>query len=408
MNSLFLNLKKSPHYLAYPYIFIASFLLIMNILALIPVDEFQSVKSFFAINSNALFCVIAPAFITFYSCENAKKAIASSFCVLLCDLVLYAITAEHLSLLFIVVLSFFCGSLSNRLDLIYYYLSLLLGALTIAIVLGFLYEYLYDLLKVFSEALQGKAALFGIINNFYEIAFTDNFADFFYHKGYSASTIIDDRLISGAVDIFSADTDNPHSVVSKYLTGKYLLSIFVTTGVFTALYSKFNKNEKSAFVLIALLAFIFGDIKLLSLFIILYNPFLYLCYLLLVFISYLLPGLLDIRIGFTENGSIFELFKYGNTWLYFILTGIVIAFLTYFAFNLTLSKFDLQTRKLLPKDVKKLVTALGGDRNIERLTKDKVLVKNPNLIDIIKLDCDIHENEITLRYDDLQLLKEYF
>lgn len=408
MNSLFLNLKKTPYYLAYPFIFSASFLVIVNILALIPIDEFQTVKNYFALNINALFCVLAPGFITFYNCENAKKAVTSAFSVLLSDLVFYSITSEHFSLLLILVLAFACSGISQKTDLIYFYLSLLLGGITLSLVLGFMYGYLYDLLKFFAKAIQGKPTLFGVINNFYTIAFSDNFADLFYHKGYSASMLINDRLISGAVDIFESDADSPQSVVSKYLTGKYLLNIFVTIGVFFALYSKFDKNEKYSFVLISLLALIFGDVKLLSLLILVFNPFLYFCYLVLVFVCYLVPRLLDIRIGFIENGSIFELFRYGNSWFYFFLTGIVIAFLTYFAFNLTLSRFDLQTRKFLPRDVKKIVTALGGDRNIERIAKNKVYVKNPNLIDIIKLDCDIHENEITLRYDDLQLLKEYF
>lgn len=408
MSSLVVNLKKTPYYLAYPFIFIASLLIIVNFLALIPVDEFQSVKSYFALNVNALFCVLAPAFITFYSCENAKKAICSAFCVLLSDLAFYSIVSQHYSLLFILILSFICSGMSIRTDLIYFYLSLLIGGLTLAVVIGLLYGYLYDLLKIFAGAVQGKPALFGLINNFYTIAFTDNFADLFYHKGYSQSMLINDRLISGAVDIFSSDTDNPQSVVSKYLSGKYFVNIFVSAGVFAALYSKFNKNEKYGFVLITLLALVFGDVKLLSLFILIYNPFLYLCYLGLTFICYAAARMIDIRIGFIDNGSVFELFKYGNSWLYFILCGVVIAFLTYFAFVLTLSRFDFQTRKYLPGDVKKIVKALGGDRNIERLTKDKVYVKNPNLIDIIKLDCDIHENEVTLRYDDLQMLKEYF
>ncbi|MFR5876619.1 MAG: hypothetical protein ACLUFN_09025 [Eubacterium sp.] len=408
MNSLVINLKKSPYYLAYPYIFIASFLFIINFLALFPIYEFQALKNYLAINVNTLFCLAAPAFITFYHCENAKKAITSAFCVLLSDLVLYSLTLEHFSLLYIVILSFFCAGLSKKLDLIYFYLALLFGGMTMALIFGLLNDYFYELLKVFARFVQGKGSLFGVIENFYSIAFTDNFADLFYHKGYSESIIVNNRLTSGAIDIFSADTDSPRSVVSKYLTGKYLLNIFVTIGIFAALYSRFNKSEKYGFVLISLIALIFGDIKLLSLFILLFNPFLYLCYLVLVFICYLVPSMLDIRIGFIENGSIFELFKYGNNWFYFILTGVVIIFLTYFAFVLTLSKFDLQTRKFLPKEVKKIVAALGGDRNIERLTKDRVYVKNPNLIDILKLDCDIHENEITLEYDDLQLLKEYF
>jgi hypothetical protein len=140
----------------------------------------------------------------------------------------------------------------------------------------------------------------------------------------------------------------------------------------------------------------------------LYNPVLYFSYLILIFISYFVSSLLDIRIGFINNGSIIELFKYGNDWFYFILAGVVIAFLSYFTSKLVTSNFDFQNKSILPKEIRKIVKALGGEDNIVKIFRNKVYVENPNLIDIIKLDCEIHENEITLCFDDLELLKEYF
>lgn len=91
-----------------------------------------------------------------------------------------------------------------------------------------------------------------------------------------------------------------------------------------------------------------------------------------------------------------------------MITGFVIAVMTYFLFQIVISKFDIEKKKLLPKEVKKIVVALGGEKNIERIKMDKLYVKNPNLIDVLKLDCDINGNEITLHYGDLELIKEYF
>jgi hypothetical protein len=147
---------------------------------------------------------------------------------------------------------------------------------------------------------------------------------------------------------------------------------------------------------------------MLSLFIFLYNPVLYFCYLILIAISYLIPILLDIRIGYVDNATIVELFKYANNYFYFILSGVVIALLSYFVFRLVVLKYDFQSKVIYPKEVNYIVKALGGTENIITVSRNKVIVQNPNLINILNLDCEIHENEITLLYDDLQLLKEFF
>lgn len=408
MNNLMRNIKKILKSISYPLIFLSAFSLLISILSLLPIDELQTVKNYFSGGINILFCICVTAFIVFYYCDNAKKAITSAFAVTMSDLFFFAVTGEHYSFLFIVFLSFVCSVLFNNIDLLYGYFALMLCAIVCALVLGLIYPYMYDLLKSFCSLIKNKPGLFGVINNVYSIAFSENFGEMFYHKSYSESILVNDNLTSGAVDIFIASEENPMPIVSKYLSGKYFVNIFVSAGVFLSLFSKFKEKEKDAFVFVSLLAFVAGDVRFLSLFLLLFNPFVYICYLFLVFVCYLVSRMLDIRIGFVENGSLFELFKYGNKWIYFILTGLVIVLLTYFAIRLVLTKFDFQKRKFLPRDVKKLVAALGGDRNIDQIKHDKLYVRNPNLINILNIDCEIHENEITLNYDDLQLLKEYY
>lgn len=408
MNNLFLRLKNLPFYLAYPLIFLSSFLLLIHFLSIVSIDEFQTIREYFDRGSNVLFCAAAPAFIVFYSLDNGKKAFAALFAMLSADLILFSLCGVHISFLLSVILSFVFCFLLGKTDLEYGFFACLLTGTVLAVVFGILYDYIFELLRALCGAVKGKGALFGAINNFYNIAFSKNLEELFYHKEYSGTTLINGNLISGVVDIFKANTQNPNYAVAKFLTGKYFENIFLTLGLFIALYSRFDKKIKSAFVLIALLAVVFGDTRLFSLFILLYNPMLYLCYLILIAISYLVSSMLDIRIGFIQNGSLFELFRYGNNYLYFILTGVVLIALTYFASSIILSKFDFQSRKTVPRDVKKIITALGGERNIERISGDKLYVKNPNLIDILKLDCDIHENLITLNYDDLELIKPYF
>ena len=117
---------------------------------------------------------------------------------------------------------------------------------------------------------------------------------------------------------------------------------------------------------------------------------------------------LDLRLGYLENGSLIELFKYSNNMLYFIIAGTVLAALTYFLFRIVITKYDFESKMILPRVTNKLVKALGGDENIIKVENGSVIVSNPNLIDVLKVDCEIHENTVTLYYDDYLLLKEYY
>ena len=72
------------------------------------------------------------------------------------------------------------------------------------------------------------------------------------------------------------------------------------------------------------------------------------------------------------------------------------------------SRFDIMNGRYLPKHIKALVTALGGEDNLLKIDGDTLLVKNPNLIDILKIDCEIRQNAVSLYKDELELIKEYF
>lgn len=408
MSSLFINLKKIFGYAIYPLIFVSSFLIVFNMLALLPVDAIRQSSQFFYDAVKLLFCIALVGFSVLYSTNNAKKAVTASFCIALSNLVFYSLTNQYYSLLFIALLAFLSSAVMKKLDLIYAYFTLLLSGIVFALVFGMLYDHLIEVLKVFASAIKNKPALFGVINNFYTIAFSDHFANLFYHSDYSQTILVGDKYYSGAIDIFSANKKAPSGVAADYLTGKYYVTVFVNIGLFFALYNKFNGKEKAAYLLVSFLCLLFGRFDFLFLMILLYNPFVYFSSLLLVFVSYLLAHFLDIRIGFESAGSLFELINYSDKPVYFLLSGAILSLLSYFVVVVTLSKFDIQRRKYLPRDVKRVVNALGGERNIEKIKDDVVFVKNPNLIDILRLDCDIKENAVLLHIDETNLLKEYF
>ena len=139
-----------------------------------------------------------------------------------------------------------------------------------------------------------------------------------------------------------------------------------------------------------------------------YNPLIFVGYVFVGGVGYFVSALVDIRIGFEKYASLFSLFKYGRSVGYFLLVGFVLAVLMYFVVQIVVAKFDMDNQKYYPKDVRALVKALGGERNIENLENGVLTVRNPNLIDILKVDCEIHQNTVILIDNDYNLLKEYF
>lgn len=407
MNNLLLSIKKSPKFLAYPFIFVSSFLIVVNALNMFPIKAFGEIYGYAENNVDIIFGASAVFFVSYYI-NNSKKAFAVALCYMLSDSVFYSLSGEHYSLVAGIVCAFIISAIIKNMDLLYAFFLLLIVGVIIGLILAVSYEFLFSALKGFCSFMKNKESLFGVVNNFYSLFFSDSFGEMFYTKDYSTSTIVNDNLVVGIKNIFLADTESPHSLVSSFMTGKYLLNIFVTIGIYVALYSHFNGVQLSAFTLVSALALAFGDVKLLSLFILVFNPMIYLAFLAMVFISYLMPAILDIRIGFRDNGSIIELFKYGNNLGYILLSGIVIGVMTYFLIQMVVSKFDIQKQKLLPREVKKLVNALGGEKNIQRINENNLIVRNPNLINVLVLDCDILENVVTLHYGELELLKQFF
>lgn len=408
MNSIIVSLKKLPLWLAQPFILTSFMLITAGILHLFNFEEINAVREYLAENLNLIFLVLFSFFIAYFSTNNSKKSIIVSAGLLICDLIFYSITENHYSLVFLILMSFLYTVLIKKFDFYSASISLIIISFTVSLLFGLCYDVLIEMLEYYAKFITGKPLLYGMIEPIYSLFLSDNFSDLFLYKGFSQTTYINEKLVSGAINIFKADTENPASIVAKYLTGKYYLNIFVTLGIFISLYSKFNDYTKVAFCLTAALCILFGRFELFLLFVIIFNPVIIIGYVFLSAISYIVPALMDIRIGYIESASLFELFKYGNNILYFLISGLILSVLSYFITNMINSRFDLQESKILPKDVRVLVKGLGGKNNIDRIKCDKLYVKNPNLIDILTVDCEIHENEVTLLYDDIKLLKEYF
>ena len=326
---------------------------------------------------------------------------------MLLDSILFSFCGVHISLIFGVLFSLLFAYIFTK-NALYqgFYLCALISIIA-SLATGLLYENLYSLLKLLCFSLKGRGALFGAVDNIYSLLFSNNLEQLFFHKDYSGTAFSGGRIVSGVMDIYLAQGFAGINA-SRYLAGKFFVNIFISASIFALIYPRLERSGKNALFMSFLLSFVFGDIRLFSLFLLIYNPLMYLGFLILTIISYLSAYLLNIRMVYFKEGSIFEMIKYMDKPAYFFAAGFVIAVLCYFLQLLILSKFDFQSRRILPADVKKIVSALGGDDNIQKISGNEVLLKNSNLINILKLECDIKGNSAFLNYEDLALLKRFY
>ncbi len=407
MSNIFLSLRKSTKHLSYPFIFSAIFLILGGIICSTPLVNTDGIRTLWSDYSPLIINTLIIGFIVHYECKDSKTSIISIISFMICDLAFFCFSHYHFGIIFTVIIACFAAKIISGVNLYYAYSLTMIAGLLFGILLGVSYPLIKNLLMTASAFLSGKGALFGTLNNLYSITFGNNLGDIFYCNDYTGSVLINDKIITGVKELVSAQ-NSPGILVGRYLSGKYLANIFIPIGTYICIYKKLEKNELNAVTLSLILSAVFGNNILFYAFVFFFNPIVYMGNMFEIFIGYLACELIDIRCGYLQDGSMIELIKYGNKWIYFILCGLVIAILSYFVTRLLIAKFDIRGRRILPKSVKKIVTALGGEENIERISNSKLYVKNPNLINILKIDCDIHENEVTMIYDEINMLKDYF
>ena len=392
-------LKKIKLYSAYPAVFVSAGLMaayLLNMFGLVSFDVSQYAGIIFGV----LFC----AFTIYYSCKSIKKSAAAVCVILLSDAVFSTQTGVHFSLVFCVLLTLLMWLVFNNSELLIGFIISLFAGVLISVLFILINDGYTELLRSFAGLIKGRGAVFGVLSGVFNLFLGQGFDELFYHKAYSATTLINERIVSGAVDTFAA-ADSPQKSASEFLCGKYLAGIFIPAGIFVSLYDRLRKEVLFAFLFSLALSLLFGDSRIFHFMLLTVSPLLYIGSLILTFIAYTVCAFVDIRIGFVNGGNIIELFRYMDKPVYFILTGLITAVLSYFLTRLIAAKFNLLSFNELPRGVRKLVNSLGGRENILKVENGCVTVANPNLIDILNLDCEIHENSVTLIPDDFNLLK---
>ncbi len=349
-----------------------------------------------------LFSFAFPSGAAYYKFRNSKYALPSGIAAASGSIVLYSISGNYFSIVQTVILSFLIIFILKKAGFLY-------GSL-ISILLTMLTAYLLSLLDTsiitykLADFVSGSGAIFGVVNNVYELFCSDKLGDLIYNTGVSKSVLINGEIISGVKSIFAYDSDN--EAVSVFLTGKYYESVFLTLGMLPLLIKRLNPQYGLSFLMLCIFTVLMGDNRLFSLCVLIYSPFLYMAYLLCIFISYILPPLLNISIGFVKGAGIIELISNIEKPLLFLLSGAVLAILTYFSGRLVLTKIDFQNETYYPKKTREIISALGGMENIKTVKNGRVYVENPNLINILKLDCDVRQNVITLAKEDYEVIKK--
>ena len=390
--------------LKYPVAVLSVYMTAVHIFALVLPKLNIDTEAF----ASLLWSAACSAFVAFYEYKESAKSFAVSLSILSVNAVFYLVTAHPLGLVMSTVLTVLLVMLGKNLDFEYLVITSALSGVVVGLVFGLLDEPLQMYVKSFAYLIKGRAVLFGILNEVYTPLFGNHFSDLVYNTDCSAATLVGGKIVSGVQKIFLADIKNPLSSVADYLTGKYFVNIFLVLGTAVALFKKTSKRYFFSFLLPCVLSVIFGDNTLLLVFLLFYNPLIFAGFVFVGGVGYFVASLVDIRIGFSSFASVFNLFRYGRSIGYFLLVGFVLAVLMYFVVQIVVTKFDMDNQKYYPKEVRRLVKSLGGERNIENLENGVLTVRNPNLIDILKVDCEIRQNTVILIDNDYNLLKEYF
>lgn len=390
--------------LKYPVALLSFYMIAVHISALVlpkPNIDTEAIASL-------LWSAACGAFVAFYEYKESAKSFAVSLSILSVNAVFYLLTAHPLGLVMSTVLTVLVVMLGKNLDFEYLVITSTLLGVVSGLVFGLLDEPFQMYVKNFAYLIKGRAVLFGILNEVYTPLFGNFFSDLVYNTDCSAATLVNGKIVSGVQKIFLDQPKNPMSSVADYLTGKYFVNIFLALGTAVSLFKKTNKRYFFSFLLPCALSVIFGDNTLLLVFLLFYNPLIFVGFVLVGGAGYFVASLVDIRIGFGGFASVFNLFRYGRSIGYFLLVSVVLAVLMYFVVQIVVVKFDMDNQKYYPKEVRQLVKSLGGERNIENLENGVLTVRNPNLIDILKVDCEIRQNTVILIDNDYNLLKDYF
>ncbi len=403
MDGIIYALKRLQQAAVYPAVLTACAVAVLYALSLLPFAETASL-------AEALPMLLAPLFGTAFcasyvhACTNSvKKALAAALSYLAANGVLISTCGVPVSLLGALLFALLFGFILQRAEYKSGFLLCLLPSVLLVFAAALLADSFGDAVRQLAEGVKGKGAAFGALNYLYRIALGDGWQDLFYHKAYGGTAVLNGGIVTGAADIFAQGAQ--HRSAAQLLCGKYFASLFVPLGCAAALYRQTDKRTAAALMLCAALSVLTGDERLFAVLLLLLSPLLFTAAAFSVFVGYAAASFLDLRVGFARNADIFSAVTNMKHGFYFVLTGAVLAVLAGFLTRYLTLRFGIGTAPAVSPALRKLVRALGGEENILQVQNGCVTVANPNLIDILSLDCDLRQNTVFLSPDKVDLLR---
>ncbi len=412
---LFEKFNRLQSGLLIPFVF-ASILIvateIFNLISPIVNDYFAAgIHSFTDLFSNLIvyiFCYFLTVYLT-----DGKKWLKGFWCVIcfaFFQTAFYAVYDVGIYYLAGLLISVFISFLFNRYGISISMAVSIIFSITFGIVSGYVFEYFENFLMTVSLAVSGKgvfsSALFSAIDSIFTLLGVDNFRDLFFYKSYGGSQLIDGNIVTGIKDLFNSGYNG--DLVSAFLSGHYYL-LFGVSGICVSMMSKLKNAQKTVLIIMTVSSVISGDLTYLFLFILLESPFLFLSVIFISVLSFVSAYLLKLSIGYVFNGGIIEMIINSDNYVYLLAGGVVFFTIGYFLFKFSNEKHGISDciNIYIPTRLSSTVEALGGIENLIRFNGNKLEVRNPKLINTVKIDCEINENIVESNNEKFIELKEY-
>lgn len=182
--------------------------------------------------------------------------------------------------------------------------------------------------------------LFGAVQPLYALCFGNRLSDLVLHTDCTGAVVTAKGIITGAADLAAAGVPSAPLLASRWLDGAYFVSVFLPPGGAAFLWQSAKKKERALLAAVTALSVLTGDSRLFALALVLCYPAGLVLYLLLSGLSYLTAALLQGGFGLTESPSAGALMKNSNAQtMLFVLAGVVLAVLFYFALRYTREKW---------------------------------------------------------------------
>lgn len=195
------------------------------------------------------------------------------------------------------------------------------------VILLFIFIVLYlntydDLVTFLAEKCKNNGVSFGVINALFNTFGLTDFENLIYHTSYGGAKLINGRIVTGAVDIFTAKQNCREGTM--YLCGKYL-ELLSALGISFAI-----KKHRKEVLFITVFAFLSGNLTpFLLMLLFVFTPY-YFIFLLFAFISYFIANTAILQGGFYVNGSFFELIVYRDNIVQILAVGAFLCAVSYY------------------------------------------------------------------------------